>query len=102
MDDCHRSDDVRVGIVDGGRSVRRPARVGNADGAAEWLTAQLAREIVELPFRPPADELALIDRADARAIVAAIFEPLEPVEQALRDFAFANDSNDSAHRWFPN
>ena len=59
--------------------------------------AELAREIVELALRPPPLELAVIDRADAGGIIAAIFEPLEPVEQPLRDVAFADDPDNPAH-----
>ena len=49
---------------------------------------QLAREIVELAFGAAAGELAMVDRADAGAVIAAIFEALEPIEQPLRDFSF--------------
>jgi hypothetical protein len=39
----------------------------------------------------------MLDRADAGAVIAAILEPLEAIEQALSDFTFADNSNDSAH-----
>ena len=65
--------------------------------AGERLRRQLAREVVELALGPAALELAVVDGADAGAVIAAIFEPLEPVEQALRDSLFADDADDSAH-----
>ncbi len=53
--------------------------------AGQRLCAELAREIVELALGAAALELAVVDRADAGAVIAAIFEPLEAVEQPLRD-----------------
>ena len=44
-----------------------------------------------------ARELAAVDGADPRGIVAAIFEPLEPVEQALRDVRFPDNPDNPAH-----
>ena len=97
VDDRHRPDDVRMGIVDGRSAVGRPARVRDADGAAERLSAQLAREVVELSLGAAAGEVALIDRADAGAVIAAIFEALQAIEQALRNDFLADNSNDPAH-----
>ena len=37
VDQRHRPDDVRVGVADGRRAVRRPAGVGDADVAAERM-----------------------------------------------------------------
>jgi hypothetical protein len=62
--------------------------VRDAGDAVERIGLQLAREIVELALGPPPLELAVVDRADAGRVIAAIFEPLEPVEQPLRDIAF--------------
>jgi hypothetical protein len=56
VDQRHRPGDVRMGIADRRRAVRRPARVGDADVAAERLGRQLAREIVELALGPAALE----------------------------------------------
>ena len=80
-------DDVRVGVVDGRRAMRRPARVGDAGGAGQRIGRELAREIVELALGPPPLELAIVDGANPGRIIAAIFEPLQPVEQPLRDVA---------------
>src|SRR5205085_2890741 len=97
VDDGHGSDDVRVSVVHRRRAVRRPARMRDANVPAERLLRQLAGQIVELPFRAAADELAMIDGANAGAIVPTIFEPLQSIEQARRDIRFSNDSDDSAH-----
>src|SRR5829696_5034494 len=97
VDDRHRPDDVRVCIVDGRSAVGCPARVRDADGAAERFSAQLTRQIVELTLGAAAGEVAVLDGADAGAVITAIFEALQAIEQALGHFSFADDSNDSAH-----
>jgi hypothetical protein len=43
-----------------------------------------------------------MDGADSGRIIAAIFEPLEAVEQPVRDGAFAQDAYNSAHLLFSN
>ena len=68
VDQRHRPDDVRVGVADGRRAVRRPAGVGDADRAVRADAAvELAREIVELALGAAPLELAVVDRADAGA-----------------------------------
>src|SRR5438067_8165434 len=90
-------DDVRVRIPDRRRAVGRPARVRNAGDTVQRLLGQLVREIVELALGAPPLELAPFDRADAGRVITAIFEPLEPVEQPLRDIAGTDDPNNSTH-----
>ncbi len=97
VDQCDGAHDVRVRVADGRRAVRRPARVSNADAPVQRVGGQLTREIVELPLRPAPDELAVIDGADTGGVIAAILEPLEPVEQPLRDVAIPNNPYNSAH-----
>ena len=63
VDQRDAADDVRVGVADGRRAMRRPARVGDAGAAGQRLRRELAREIVELALGAPAD------RARRRSIV---------------------------------
>src|SRR4029453_9205689 len=93
----HRANDVRVCVADRRRAVGRPACVGYAGDAVERVRLKLARQIIELAFRSPPFEPAIIDCADAGRIVAAIFQPLEAVEQPLSDIGLPDDSNNSAH-----
>ena len=86
-----------MGIPDGGRAVRRPAGVGDSGCAVERLRLELAREILELALGAAALELAMVDRADARRVIAAIFEPLEAVEQPLRDVGPSDNPDNPAH-----
>ena len=97
VDQRDRPDDVRVSITDRGCTVRRPARVRDAGRPMQRMLGKLARQIVELTLGTPPLELAVINRADARGVVTAIFEPLKPVEQPLRDVGRADDTNDAAH-----
>src|SRR5829696_46477 len=99
--DRHRPDDVRVGIVDGRSAVGRPAGVRDPDGAAERFSAQLTRQVVELALGAAADEVAVLDGADAGAVITAIFEALQAIEQALSDDLLADNSNDSTHSRAP-
>ena len=45
----------------------------------------------------PANELLIVQRAYAGAVVAAVFHPPEPFDQPLRDRLIANDADDAAH-----
>ena len=90
---------VRMGIVGGRRAVGRPAGVGDADrSAGAGRSPARATRLSSLPFGAAADQLAIVDGADAGAVVAAIFHPLEPVDQPLRDQRFPDNRNDPAHR----
>ena len=98
VDQRDAADDVRVRVADRRRAMRRPARVRDSGASMQRLRRELSREIVELALRPAADELASIDRADAGQVIAAIFEPLEPIEQPLRDVALPDNPDNSAHK----
>ena len=81
--------------------MRGPSSVSNTGGSVERLGLQLMRKIVELSLSASADELTSLDRADSGRIVPPIFEPLEPIEQPLRDIAVPDDSNNSTHGFWP-
>ncbi len=89
---------MRVGIVLRRRAVRGPAGVGDADQAGQRFRIQLARQIVELAFGAAAFELAVVDRADAGRVIAAIFEPPQPGHQPLRNVFLAHNADNAAHR----
>src|SRR6185369_11361434 len=97
VDECDWADDVGVRIADGGRTMRRPACMGDAGNAMERIFGKLTGEVVELPLGPPTLELAVVDGADARGIIAAILQPLEAVEQPLRDVGLTDDADNPAH-----
>ena len=86
---------MRVGLV--GHAVGRPARVADADRAVERLALQAAFEIDQLAFGAAAGELAALDGGDAGRVIAAIFEPLQRIDDERRDRRVADNSNNSAH-----
>ena len=89
---------MRVGVGLGRLAVGRPAGMADAGLAEQRRRFEPRLEIAQLAFRAPAPELAVLDRGDARGIVAAIFEPLQRVDELARDRALAEDANNAAHR----
>ena len=65
--------------------------------AAATLTREFADQPIELARRAAADQLAVMDRADPGAVIAAILHPPEAIDQPLRDLFLADDTDDSAH-----
>ena len=55
-------------------------------------------EIAQFAFGATAAELAVLDGGDAGGIVAAIFKPLQCVDELARDRSFAEDANNAAHQ----
>jgi len=88
---------VRVRVAGRGGAVRRPAGVGYADGAGRGMRGELAHEIGQLALSAAADHLAAGECAGARAVVATVFHPPEPVDKAVRDGLLADDADDAAH-----
>ena len=86
---------MRVGLV--GHAMRRPAGVADADTAFERRRFQPGFEIDQLALGAAAVEMAVFDRGDAGRIIAAIFEPLQRVDDQGRDGLLADDADNSAH-----
>src|SRR3546814_1817461 len=75
---------VRVRVARRRRAVGRPARVCDANEARRGVAAKFLDEIAELTLGAATDQLAALDRAHARRIIAAIFHALQPVDEAVR------------------
>ena len=90
---------MRIGLVR--HAMGRPARVADADRAVQRLVLQPALEIDQLAFGAAAAKLAMLDGRDAGGIIAAIFEPLQRIDEERRDRRLADDSNNSAHETCP-
>ncbi len=76
---------VRMRVVLGRPAVGRPAGVADADGARRAARARAAASrFLQLAFGAPARQHAVLERGDARGIVAAIFEALERIDQLRR------------------
>jgi hypothetical protein len=65
--------------------------------AAERLGRQPLLKRGELALGPPPLKARAVERGDARRIIAAIFEPLQPLDEPGRDQLRAENSHDPAH-----
>ncbi len=92
---------VRMRVVLGRRAVRSPAGVRDADCAGRGAAAKFLDQIGELALRAAAHQIALVDRAEPGAVVAAIFHPPEPIDQPVRDRILAHDADNTAHNGVP-
>ena len=90
---------VRVGVVVRRLAVRRPARVADA-GARRRDTRPRApaRSAESLPAPLVTLDLAVVEDGDAGAVVAAILEPLQSIEQQRRRVTLARVADDAAHQ----
>ena len=90
---------VRVGVALGGLAVRRPAGVADAGLAADRVADEEVGEGDELAHGAAAAEPAVMDGGDAGAVVAAVFQPLQRLEDERRHLVAAEDRDDAAHQW---
>ena len=89
---------MRMGILFGGPSVRRPARVADAVGAFHRVQPQNLFEVAQLALRPPhAQAVALFEHRDPGRVVAAVFQPLQPIQDDGNCLLISDVANDSTH-----
>ena len=88
---------VRMGIVLGRAAMGRPAGVADADGSQQRLAGEPRFQILELALGAPPRQHAVLERGDARGIIAAVFEALERIDQLRRSCLLADDSDNPAH-----
>jgi hypothetical protein len=86
---------MRVGFARS--AVRRPPRVADADHALQWRFRQPQFEVLELALGPPARQVATFERRDTGRVVAAIFEPLQSLDDRIGDRRAPQNSDDPAH-----
>ncbi len=92
--------DVRMGVVFGGRAVRRPPGVADADGAADGVAFELGAQIDELADIAAQRNGAVIRDSDPRRVVAAIFQALQPVDDQGGGVARTDITDNTAHSEF--
>ena len=95
--DRHPVGGNRMGVTLRRLAVGRPPRVADADRAGERLGAEPRLEIDQLAFGTAAVDVAVDQRGNACGVVAAIFQPLQRLDQQRRDGRFADYSDDAAH-----
>ena len=77
---------VRMGVGLVRRAMRRPARMADAGRAlGSGARSSFASRLPQLACGAAALELAILERGDAGRIVAAIFEPLQRIDQLRGD-----------------
>ena len=86
---------VRVGLVGG--AVGGPAGVADAGDAAQRLGLEPLGQMVQLAGCPPPLDPAGHQRGDPGAVVAAIFEPPQRVQQKRRCRPAADHPDDATH-----
>src|ERR1700733_1547322 len=86
-----------MGVGLRGLAVRRPARVANADGAAKRRCGQFRPQILELALGAPPLQAPVFERRHASGIVAAIFEPLQRIDNRARDRPGPENPDDATH-----
>src|SRR5436190_823896 len=90
-----------MGIAVGGFAMGRPARVGDALPAAEFVRLE-GIELAHPALALGDPELALVADRDAGRVVAAILQPMQAFEQDGRRLTLADVADDAAHEASPN
>ena len=88
---------VRMGVLFGRPAVRRPARVADAVVAGKRIGVDDLLEVRQLAGAAAQVDRAVAHDRHARRVVAAIFEPPQPVDQHGHDVLRSDVSDDSAH-----
>ena len=86
-----------MGVALGRRAVGRPARMADAGAAGKRLRGEPFLEVAELALGPAAGQMAVLERRDAGRIVAAIFEPLQRIDEQRRHRPRPENPDNAAH-----
>ena len=78
--------EVGMSVVHGGRAMGGPARMGNAGGALEMLLLDLGQQFGD-PVRAAGAFQAIGVHRHAARVIAAVFEPLQALDQDGDDIA---------------
>ena len=89
--------DVRMRVAFGDAAVRGPARVADAEGGVEALGDRRGFHLGDAAGAAHAAHGFAIDHRDAGGIVAAVFQPLEPIDQQRDHITIGDGTDDSAH-----
>jgi hypothetical protein len=88
--------EVRVRVVHRRRAVRGPARVGDAGEAFDLVVAHLRHQVGHARGAARARQAAGMHGHAAR-VIAAVFEPLQALDQDRNDVAMGRCADDAAH-----
>ena len=76
--------------------------MADADQPVQRLRLQAALQIDQLSLGAAAPQIAVLDRRHAGRVITAIFQPLQRIDDQRRDRRLADNSNNSAHKIYPN
>jgi hypothetical protein len=88
---------MRMRVVLGRPAMRRPAGVADADRSRQRLAREPLFQILQFAFGAAPRQHAVLERGDARGVIAAVFEALERIDEQWRDRLVADDPDDAAH-----
>ena len=91
------SADMGMGVAVGGRSMRGPAGVADADLARDGVPRELFDQGVNAAGTFGDLQPTAADGGDARAVVAAVFQTPQPFDQKIDGIAPTDITHDSAH-----
>ena len=100
MDDGDLAGRMGMGVVLGRAAMGGPAGVADADGAGQWLFLDAAVQVDQLAFRPAPVDPAIDQGRHAGAVVSAILQPPQPLDQKGSDLVLADDTDNTAHFMF--
>ena len=90
--------DVRVGVTLARHAVGGPARVGDAKEACGRRLGERLAQPRDLAHGPePREVTVALEHGDARRVVAAVLEPLQPVDQDRDHVPHRHRAYDSTH-----
>ena len=92
---------VRMGVGFRRLAVRRPARMANADRSAKRRCGKFRLQVFQLALGAPSLNTAALERRNAGEIVAAVFEPLQRIDDRTGDGPAPQNSDNSTHRKKP-
>ncbi len=102
--DRYPARDVRMGVFLRRHAVRRPAGVRDADVSGKALRPGELFQLGDAPRRAHAPELRVraarrlaVEHRDPGGIVAAILEPLQPLDEDRNDVALGDRADYPAH-----
>ena len=97
MDDGHARGAVRVGVALRRRAVGGPARVADAGEAGERVVLKRFGQVDQLAAGAPALDVAVDERGDAGAVIAAVFEAAQRVQQPRGCVCLTDNADYAAH-----
>ena len=88
---------MRMGVLLGGPTVRRPAGVPQPHGPGEVRSPDGALQLFDLPDRAIDHHPALLQDGQPRGIIATVFQALQPVDQDRHDLLVPDVPHDPTH-----